>query len=125
MDLFKELDVLPCYFYVIEDNFKLLGGRETRPNALTNFISFHDIYFLWKEMMNIYQNNCLTDDNKHSLAKSMYRMKISCEGRNMKKNELSDYISSLSEKQKTELEMQIKMYKDSRLYSFQYKSNLL
>lgn len=120
MDLFKELYMLPYFLYVIGDDFKLLGGHQTKPDKP---MSFDMIYDLWGKMMSTYQNNSLIDEDKIYLAKSMKKMRIWCKGKNMAKEELKDYIANLSETQKNELEMQIKMYKDAREYYRLYVYN--
>lgn len=114
MDLFSELDGLPYFFYVVGDDFKLLGGHQTKPD--TPMLSFEWIYDLWEKMMSTYQNSNLIDEDKIYLAESMKKMRILCEGKNMKREELKNYIANLSESQKNELEVQIKMYKDARKY---------
>jgi hypothetical protein len=120
MDLFNELDRLPYFFYVLGDDYKLLGGQQTKPDKP---MSFNMIYDLWEKMMSTHQNNNLNYEDKVYLAKSMKKMRIWCEGQNMAREELKDYIVKLSESQKKELEAQIKMYKDAREYHRLYVFN--
>ena len=120
MDLFNEIYRLPYFFYVIGDDFKLLGGQQTKPDKP---MSFNIIYDLWKKMMETYQKEDLSIDEKIYLAKSMKRMMNWCEGKNIKKQELEAYINSLSETQKKELEIQIDMYKDARKFYGLYVYN--
>lgn len=120
MDLFNELYRLPYFFYVVGDEYKLLGGHETKPD---NPMTFSRIYDLWEKMMETYKKEQLSDDDKIYLANSMKKMRLWCEGRNMKKEELKSYVNGLSPEAQYELETQIQMYKDSRDYYGRYIYN--
>lgn len=95
------------------DNFRyvVLGYCESsRPDELN--ITSHEMQMLDK-MIEVYETNTLSEENKGFLASRMHRISNKCDCRfeNRKtKQEQMDFINSLTESQLKEVAEQIEMY---------------
>lgn len=123
--IIKELNNLPTYFYSFskEDKmcFALLGGHGEP--TITKINTLDTLLYLHNQMLCIYENDILTEENKIQLAKYPRKINNACGGRfedykTLKQQEI--YLRTLSKEALDEISNQIKMYKDAREYYRQY-----
>ena len=121
MEIIKELNQLPTYFYTFEKNDKLcyalLGGQGDPP--ITDISSLETLTYLHQKMLSIYELEILTKENKIELAKLPRKIHNACGGRfegcrTLKEQE--EYLQTLPEEALEEIKSQIQMYKDAREY---------
>jgi hypothetical protein len=121
MDIIRELNNLPTYFYTFEKNNKfcyaLLGGQSEPP--ITDLRSLETLTYLHEKMLSIYELKTLTDEDKKELARLSRKIHNACGGRfegcrTLKEQE--EYLRTLPEESLEEIRSQIKMYKDAREY---------
>ena len=125
MNIINELSHLPTFAYTFEMlgkmHLALLGGQSCLPiDDIKNAPSLIDKNY---EMQNIYEKDILDEADKTRLAKLMHQISNLCEGRlenNRTLAQQSDYLNSLSSEALSEIEFQIKMYKEAREYYRQY-----
>lgn len=121
MDIIKELSNLPTYFYTFEKNNKLcyalLGGQSDPP--ITELRTLETLTYLHGRMLDIYELENLTQEDKIELAKLPRKIHNACggrfEGRRTLK-EQEEYLQTLPEEALDEIKNQIQMYKDAREY---------
>lgn len=117
MDLYKELDLLPYYYYEVGDKELILGGHNSPPE---NRSPIEIIRHTWDEIIKIYSRENLNAGDKKRLGNLACKMADRCEGRSMSRDELKNIINKLSESEKEELESQIIMYKGCREFYRDY-----
>ena len=125
MDIIKELRFLPTYFYTFEkDNkfcYALLGGHSDPP--ITELRTLETLTYLHSKMLNIYESEDLTQEDKIELAKLPRKIHNACvgrfEGRRTLK-EQEEYLQTLPEAALEEIKVQIQMYKDAQEYYREY-----
>lgn len=121
LDIIKELNFLPTYFYTFEkDNklcYTLLGGHSDPP--ITELRTLDTLTYLHGRMLEIYESENLTQEDKIELAKLPRKIHNACggrfEGRRTLK-EQEEYLQTLPEEALEEIKSQIQMYKDAREY---------
>ena len=121
MDIIKELNNLPTYFYTFLKNdricFALLGGQGDPP--ITELNTLDALTRMHNRMLLIYEHDNLTQDEKIELAKLTRKIHNACGGRfegcrTLKEQE--EYLQTLPQEALVEIKNQIQMYKDAREY---------
>lgn len=126
MDLVKEILRLPNFYYEYLGNdgrvhMAVLGGCSCRTTDKIESREACSEYFCRMEL--IYEKEKLTDDDKRNLAKYMQRIQTLCDSRREGLHSLkeqADYLNGLQEEETKQLEIQVRMYKDSRQYYRDY-----
>ena len=125
MDIVKEILRLPNFGYVFwgHDNkyhIAVLGGQSCLPPEKYDIRLSHEyIDHINRQMVNLYDKGELSDDEKVTLAKLMKKMMAACESRlpdNFTHAEQTDYLNGLTEDERSQIEHQVQMYLDCRIF---------
>lgn len=129
MDIVKEILRLPNFGYVFwgrDDRFHtaILGGQSCMPPDKCEYeLNYDHIHCIHDEMTRIYAKENLGDDEKVRLARLMKKMMSACFTRrasNFTHKEQIDYINGLTEEEREQIENQVQMYIDCRLFYQDY-----
>ena len=125
MDIVREILALPNFAYVFQGNdgklhTAILGGKSCE--ELKSKLGEHRFAYIdtiHRQMEKIYRNGTLKTEEKIKLAELMEKMEKECDFRlegNYTEEEQREYISGLSEKERIQIEEQLRMYKDCRVF---------
>lgn len=128
MDLIKEINSLPNYYYEFDSApyFAILGGRSCKKVERYDRITIAKVRRWFDEMNRLYAKENLEIEDKQAIAKNASKIGNNCDERlntYFTQQQQKDFISSLSEEDRNELEQQISRYKMAREYYSQYVHN--
>lgn len=125
LEIIKEIDKLPnfLYEYCADDGMHMviLGGHSCKKKDHHDNLSICARYL--SDMISLYQEEVLTDDDKTNIAKLMKRIMNQCDYRysgiySLKEQE--EYLRKLDVESLREISDQIEMYKTARKYHAEY-----
>lgn len=131
MDIYKEINNLPNFLYEYYDDneiyhFAILGGHDCQIYEPSNFCDESNRKLARdkkSELEELYGHTALSDKDKTDLANMMIHIQNLCETRTAELSTLAkekQYIETLSDNEKAQIEKQIQMYKDCRCFYRDY-----
>lgn len=128
MDLIKEINSLPNYYYEFDSQpyYAILGGRSCKKVERYDRITIAKVRRWFDEMNRLYAKENLEIEDKQAIAKNASKIGNNCDERlntYFTQQQQKDFISSLSEEDRNKLEQQISRYKMAREYYSQYVHN--
>lgn len=128
MDLIKEINSLPNYYYEFDNPpcFAILGGHFCKKVERYDRITIAKVRRWFDEMNRLYAKENLEIEDKQVIAKNASEIGNNCDEKLetlFTKQQVIDYINSLSQEDKDKLEQQIHRYKTARKYYSQYVHN--
>lgn len=128
MDLIKEINSLPNYYYEFDNPpyFAILGGHSCKKVEHYDKITIAKVQRWFDEMNKSFDKESLDIEDKKVIAKNASKIGNNCVERlntYFTQQQQKDFISSLTEEDRNELEQQISRYKMAREYYSQYVHN--
>lgn len=129
MDIYKEISKLPNFAYEFwghDDRYHsvILGGHSCLPaDKCEHQLCWEYIHGVLNDMLKVYSLEDLSVDDKIHLAKRMKKMMSACFTRIPgihTPEEQHEYIRHLTEDERRQIEEQIQMYKDCRIFYRDY-----
>lgn len=126
MDIIKEISRLPNFGYVFwgddgREHIAVLGGHSVQKSD--NYEWSDSILRTSDAMQKIYERTELSADDKRELARLMQKMHSLCETRKVglfTMEEQEKYLCELSEDELKQIEQQVKMHLDCRIFYRDY-----
>ena len=120
MDIIKEINKLPNYFYSFESNGKLhcviLGGHSCMKSSKIELVE--RLLGLLDTIEKTYEKDNLSDEDKILIAQTMKKIQTFCDYRlenlyTIKQQE--DYLNSLPKDALDQISKQVEMYQNARI----------
>ena len=128
MDIIKEINSLPNYYYEFDNppRFAILGGHSCRKVEHYDRVTIAKVRRWFDEMNRLYTKESLQIEDKQAIAKNASKIGNNCDEKLetlFTKQQVLDFINSLCQEDKDKLEQQINRYKTAREYYSQYVHN--
>lgn len=128
MDIIKEINNLPNYYYEFDNPpyFAILGGHSCAKTEHYNKFTIAKVRQWFDEMNRLYAKESLEIEDKQTIAKNASKIGKYCDEKLdtlFTAQQTKDFINSLPQDDRDKLEQQINRYKMARKYYSQYVHN--